>query len=140
MYLTYNEYQNMGGTLPESTFNDLERSARFYVNWITFDRLKKYTTIPEEVKECMYALIRLIEQRMNVLEITPNGVTVSDTSRAGVKSRSNDGVSESYNSMSANELAGQISDEICKTIEMYLQGVTDSLGRKLLYRGLYAGE
>lgn len=140
-YLSYDEYESMGGSLSESTFTDLERASRFYVNWVTFDRLKKYDTIPTEVKECMYELIRLLEQKMKALDIAPNGVTKnSDGSVSGVKSRSNDGVSVSYNSMSAKELASQISDEIFSTIDVYLQSVTDSLGRRLLYRGLYAGE
>lgn len=140
MYLTYEEYQNMGGTLLESTFNDLESVARMYVNYVTFNRLKKYDTIPDEVKECEYQLIKLLEQKMKSLEVLPNGMSSDGNSTAGVKSYSNDGVSTSYNSMSAKELATQISDEIYKTMDMYLCEVKDSLGRRLLYRGLYAGE
>jgi hypothetical protein len=32
MYLTYSEYQDMGGTLDEVTFNDLEFEAEALVN------------------------------------------------------------------------------------------------------------
>ena len=33
MYLTYADYQNMGGTLDETAFNDFEYEAETIVNW-----------------------------------------------------------------------------------------------------------
>ena len=59
MYLTYAEYQTMGGTLDETTFNDLEFEAEATVNWYTFNRLKNDTTFPEELKRLMKYLIGL---------------------------------------------------------------------------------
>ena len=41
MYLTYAEYQEYGGTLDETTFNNLEFDAESTVNWCTFNRLKR---------------------------------------------------------------------------------------------------
>ena len=46
MYLTYDEYQNMGGTLVETTFEEYEFTAECIVNWYTFNRLTKETTYP----------------------------------------------------------------------------------------------
>lgn len=141
MYLTYDEYTEMGGTLDEATFKDLEFEARSYVDWYTFSRLQKENTIPLQVKECMYYLIRLITNKMNVLNTLPT--TDSETSTTGssdILSQSNDGVSITYNKLSSKEMLSSIKDEIADSINRYLQGVTDSLGRKLLYRGLYPGE
>ena len=60
MYLTYEEYTAMGGTLDEPTFNDLEYEAEALVNWYTFNRLTKDTQIPSEVKRLIKYLINLI--------------------------------------------------------------------------------
>ena len=51
MYLTYAEYQNMGGTLEEATFNDLAYEAQTYIDWVTFRRLQEEgSEIPDAVK------------------------------------------------------------------------------------------
>lgn len=141
MYLTYDEYTEMGGTLDEATFKDLEFEARSYVDWYTFSRLQKENTVPLQVKECMYYLIRLIFNKMNTLNTLP--ITDSETSTTGdsdVLSQSNDGVSITYNKLSSKEMLSSLKDEIADSINRYLQGVTNSLGKKLLYRGLYPGE
>ena len=49
MYLTYAEYQAMGGTLSDLDFNFLAYEAESYINWYTFNRLKGNTEIPQEV-------------------------------------------------------------------------------------------
>ena len=58
MYLTYSEYQDFGGTLDETSFNDLEYDAESTVNWYTFNRLQKpeWAAIleTEELKRCVY--------------------------------------------------------------------------------------
>ena len=59
MYLTYAEYQAMGGTLDETAFNDFEFESECIINWYTFDRLKNEPVLPTEVKKCMNALIKL---------------------------------------------------------------------------------
>lgn len=141
MYLTYDEYTEMGGTLDEATFKDLEFEARSYVDWYTFSRLKNENIIPLQVKECMYYLIRLIFNKMNTLNTLPT--TDSETSTTGgsdILSQSNDGVSITYNKLSSKEMLSSLKDEIADSINRYLQGVTNSLGKKLLYRGLYPGE
>lgn len=56
-YLTYQDYKELGGTLDESTFKNLERKAQRYLDTITFDRIKKLTTIPDEVREVLTEFI-----------------------------------------------------------------------------------
>lgn len=138
MYLSYVEYQDMGGTLDEAAFNDVGFEAQARIDWYTFGRLKTELNIPEEVKRCMFYLIRLINDQRNVtgvgLEGGNNGTTVT------VASQSNDGVSVSYAVLSASEASRLCERKLTQTVRMYLQGVKNSLGQELLYRGLYKGE
>ena len=137
MYLSYQEYQEMGGTLDEATFNDVSFEAQARIDWYTFCRLHSEIEIPEQVKKCMYYLIRLINDQRNATGIG----TEEGTANAGtVASQSNDGVSISYNVLSASEAARLIDTKLSQAVKMYLQGVKNSLGQNLLYRGLYRGE
>lgn len=140
MYLTYEEYQNMGGTLDETTFNDYCFEAEAKINWYTFNRLKKDKTFPEEVKRCVYHLIKLLQDMAAAMATTgdPSG-SVSGTT-AGIASQSNDGVSISYNTLSAKDMLESSQSQVETTIKQYLYGVMNELGKKLLYRGLYPDE
>lgn len=141
MYLTYEEYQNMGGTLDETTFNDFEFEAETYVDWYTFNRLQNVTEYPEKVKKCMYHIIKLAKMKYDTLSSSSvSGDGTSNTVGAKVTSQSNDGVSISYSVLSADTVYSNSKDEIKNIIYRYLVGVKDSLGRNLLYRGLYPGE
>ena len=140
MYLTYEQYQQYGGTLDETTFSDYEFEAQTQVDWYTFNRLQNEETYPEALTRLMYRLIQILEVKAQAIGIAS---TDSDEENAGngvVVSQSNDGVSTTYNVMSASELARNSKKDIGNAIQMYLQGVTNSLGRKVLYRGLYPGE
>lgn len=140
MYLTFTEYQNMGGTLDETAFLDFEIEAEAIVDWYTFNRLQKDTTFPEKLKQCMYKLIKMAQERQAALSLgeAANGDSTEVT--ASIASRSNDGVSTSYNVMNAKDIYDTLKDEMGKTVQMYLNGVVNELGRKVLYRGLYPGE
>ena len=136
MYLTYEEYTTMGGTLDETTFNDLEFEAEALVNWYTFNRLKTDTQIPSEIKRLIKYLINLVEVQNEGL----SGSTGGSASGGQIASQSNDGVSISYAVLSAAERMNAIKVQEDSTIKQYLQGVTNEAGRLLLYRGLYPGE
>lgn len=140
MYLTFDEYTEYGGTLDETAFNELEFEARTVIDWWTFDRLQNEESYPEAVTRCMYALIKMIhtQQCAMVVDGTPN--EENSVTSAGVASQSNDGVSISYNTLSAHEAVETIQDKLKMTVQQYLQNVKNSLGRKVLYRGLYPGE
>lgn len=139
MYLTYSEYTEMGGTLDETAFNDLEFEARAYVDWVTFNRLWNEEVIPDRVKECIYHIIKLIQNKLEALNANPDSSSSEDGS-GNIMSQSNDGVSITFNRLSAKETIEAMDKELQDAIQRYLQGITNSLGRKLLYRGLYAGE
>ena len=138
MYLTYEEYQNMGGTLDETAFDDLEFEAETSINWYTFNRLQNDTEYPEALKRCVYALIKLTALKANAAAVGDTGDESQST--GAIASQSNDGVSVSYNVLSASEAYKLAEDEGGNTVKKYLNGVTNELGRKLLYRGLYPGE
>lgn len=140
-YLSYAEYTEMGGTLTETEFGDLNFEAECYVDWYTFNRLHNEETIPDRVKICIYYIIRLLQKQMELMNSSLGNPESSDTtSVAGIAHQSNDGVSISYNVISAHDALDLIKKEIDNMIRRYLQGITNSLGRKLLYRGIYPDE
>ena len=157
MYLTYAEYQAMGGTLDETAFNDFEFEAECIINWYTFDRLKNETAWPVEVKRCTNALIKLAKlkadsmvlgsqtEQRTVTDGQGHTTTTTTTTISAIASQSNDGVSISYNMVNASQLFEGLSPfkkggEVDNTVKLYLQSVVNSLGQKVLYRGLYENE
>lgn len=141
MYLTYDEYIDKGGTLSETDFDFLAYEAGSYIDWYTFNRLKKYTEIPQAVKDCEFYIIRLVQIKLGAmgigsLETSNDNVGFSQS----IASQSNDGVSVSYNTLSAGDTIRSMSSEIEGAIQRHLRGVTNELGRQLLYRGLYPDE
>lgn len=153
MYMTYAEYQNMGGTLDESSFNEYGYEAGTIIDWYTFNRLKKDTVFPESVKRCMYELIKLAKLKADAMMMGSQTTRTTDsqgnvttvTTNATIASQSNDGVSISYNAMNASEVFNALQSQaqgnvLETTVKRYLQGVTNQLGRKLLYRGIYEDE
>ena len=139
MYLTYDEYKAMGGTLEEVPFNDFEFQAEAQINYATFSRLKTDNIFPNEVKRLTKCLVDLLEKQAAAFSLG-KGSSISSDSGAYVTSQSNDGVSVSYNGMSSTDLVTMCKAEVQNTIKSYLDGVTNEAGHKLLYRGLYPGE
>lgn len=142
MYLTYEEYIEFGGddsALDETAFENLEFEARTQIDWWTFGRLKNETSYPEAVKRCMFKLIELLDKQQKVLMV--DAVDEDGNIKAGLMAhQSNDGVSSTYNVITGNMAVRVLKSQLDNTIKMYLQDVKDSLGRKVLYRGLYSGE
>ena len=139
MYLTYDEYKTMGGTLEEIPFNDFEFQAEAQINYATFSRLKTDNTIPTEVKRLTKYLVDLVEKQAAAFSLGKDS-SGSAGSGAYVTSQSNDGVSVSYNGMASTDLVTLCKTEVQNAIKNYLDGVTNEAGHKLLYRGLYPGE
>lgn len=140
MYLTYEKYQTMGGTLDETTFNSICFEAQAYVDWVTFNRLQKVETMPEAVEKCMFEIIKLIQTKRLLVTPDTDNYASGGSGSAHVSGMSNDGVSVTYNVMSANELLDKDLKEVRNIIRLYLQGVTNELGQNLLYRGRYSNE
>ena len=139
MYLTYDEYLAMGGTLDESPFIKYEYRARTIVDWYTFNRLHGETEFPLAVKECMNMLIDLIYSQDKAMGGSGDGSS-SGGGASQIASQSNDGVSVSYSIMSTDDLIKYRQKELDDIISRSLQGVMNSLGHRLLYRGIYPDE
>lgn len=140
MYLTYNEYINMGGTeMEEATFQQLEFEARTIIDWWTFNRLQNEAQYPEAVKRCVMKLLSLLQVKQMAMVVDGQS-DAEGVTKAGIASESNDGVSASYNTLSAKEAMDTMKGELEVTVRMYLSSVKNSLGRKVLYRGLYPDE
>ena len=138
MYLSYDEYLNMGGELDETTFYQLEFEARSVIDWWTFNRLQREESFPEAVKRCMMRLVQLINDKQKAMSVD---VGSGDTSaKPLISQESNDGVSVSYNTLSAKEAVDTMQDTLKATVQMYLSSVRNSLGHKVLYRGIYPDE
>lgn len=131
MYLTYDEYLNMGGTLEEATFVNLEFEARTKVDYYTFNRLNKDTTYSEAVKRCVYKIIELIQLKAQAM---------SSGNESSVASQSNDGFSVTFNTLNAQQALEASTNEILNTINMYLSFSENEAGKRLLYRGRYPDE
>lgn len=71
-YLSYEEYQSLGGTLDETPFNIAEFYSRREIDLRTLNKLIGVEEIPNEVKLCTFNLINLIGKYRN--QNTSNGL------------------------------------------------------------------
>lgn len=153
LYLTYEVYQKMGGTLDETTFNIFEYEAETIVNWYTFNRLKGEKAYPKELPWCMFRIIEYVKLQADALLLGKQTITVTDgegnkstvETSAYIKSQSNDGVSISYNNVDASDLFKRLTslgkdNPLAQLVFRYLQGVRTEGGKRLTYRGLYPDE
>lgn len=110
-YLTYEEYESLGGTLDEMPFNILEFEARRKINERTQNRLKNIEEMPQEVKICVYDLIN-----------TMNKYNLSDNSTSSnISSENTDGYSVTYKS--GTELTEEQKKQYDDVMETDLYGV-----------------
>ena len=125
-YLSYEEYQELEGTLEEVPFNELEYECRRIIDSRTQNRLKNADEIPQEVK--------LLENKMIQ---TLQGYYVSlEKAQSGVASENTDGYSVSY--ISSNQISQLIEgkiDVLQDLISEYLFGVIVN-NEHLLYCGV----
>lgn len=75
MYLTYEEYKELGGTAEQPSFTQLELQARYKLDYWTFNRI---TEPDERVKLCMRLIIDVLD------EIQSNIIDASSFSNDGV--------------------------------------------------------
>lgn len=61
-YLSYTEYQSLGGTLARTPFNIAEFYSRKEIDLRTQNRLNGVEEIPDEVKLCDFNLINLLSK------------------------------------------------------------------------------
>lgn len=137
MYLPYEEYLTMGGTLEPTVFSDYEFQAEVAIDYATFDRLRNEKVIPLKVRVLIFHLIGLMEKEAESLTL---GHSTGESGVEHITSQSNDGVSVSYSGMASINVYDYCKQEADKAIQKYLYGVKNSAGKVLLYRGLYPGE
>lgn len=121
-YLTYDEYQSLGGNLGQTPFNLLEYNARMKIDEKTFGRLIGKGQDYQEVKLCVYNLITIL-----------NSYSSYDTQNKAVSSESTDGYSVSYGTPQKSTTEAKNS-ELDSSIDTYLINVVvDNV--PVLYRG-----
>lgn len=123
MYLTYEEYAEMGGTVDAAIYPRFEMKARRLIDFETHNRLTGENPIRESVRYCMYELIQML---------------YADESAAGgsgreIASISNDGVSVAY--ADAQNGAGA-TGRYMNHIRTWLAGELSANGVALLYAGV----
>jgi hypothetical protein len=122
-YLSYAEYQALGGTLTETPFKILEFEARQNVDKYTFGRLKELESQNEEVKLCIYKLIGMLDSYNS-----------QETQNKAVSSESTDGYSISYQTPSKS-LTEAKNSEIQSIVKEYLVDCKLEDGTPYMYCG-----
>ena len=121
IYLTYQEYLNIGGICDLTAFNrNIDRACGVIDN-ATYNRIDCMAEVPQRAK----ALCRDLVEYLARNDTTGIAVTSRSQSAGGVSE------SESYSTKTADDVYGDIQNMIYD----YLLNVTDDKGVPLLYRG-----
>ena len=121
IYLTYDEYKEIGGTIDLTAFNRNIARASGMIDNATFCRIEKMSKVPENAKHLCRDLIEYFV-RNNVTDLT----VTSRSQSAGAVSES-----ESY----AVKTVEEAQEEVTRMIYDYLGGCFTDDGVLLLYRG-----
>lgn len=132
-YLTYEEYKALGGTLDLMPFNLLEFETRRKIDIRTQNRLKNVDSkdIPQEVKLCEYAMIKVIRKFINQEEN-------ENKNSQNIASENIDGYSVTYNNLTLDrvqEIVKSKDVEIESVMDTYLTGVKYN-GKNIAYYGV----
>ena len=121
IYLTYEQYKEIGGALDLTAFKRHIDRACGFVDLHTQSRLQSVLEVSQRAKACVRDLVEYLASNMT------SGKTVTS------KSQSAGGVSESesYATKTADDVYGDIQNMVYD----YLLNVTDDNGTPLLYRG-----
>lgn len=138
MYLTYNDYISYGGSLPESTFNQINFRVQKQIDFVTGNRVSKMNETPEAVKRCIFDLI---QQEQSYDKTLGSISSANNESGQLALSFSTDGYSETYGSGGSTgeylmNLRGSLDSLQKRTIQDYLAYEYDDNGVRLLYRGV----
>lgn len=108
-YITYQEYKELGGTVPEESFDYLERRAQRLLDYITFDRIPDCPEMPDEAKEVLVEFV-------NRMSSFNNQVDAGDT----IESYSNSVESLTYKIKSEDEHNDELVKVAMKILPDYL--------------------
>ena len=121
IYLTYDEYSEMGGICDLTAFNrNIDRACGIIDN-TTHNRIEYMDDVPQRVRVLCRDLVEYLARN----DTTEIAVTSRSQSAGGVSE------SESY----ATKTADDVYSDIQNMIYDYLLNVTDDNGTPLLYRG-----
>lgn len=120
-YLTYVEYQAIGGTLDLTAFNRYIDRADGIIDNATFSRIAAMSAIPTEAKNLCRDLVEYLAGN-----VSRETIVTSRSQSAGSVSES-----ESYSQKSQEDRQADIDTMIFD----YLGRVKDDKGEMLLYRG-----
>lgn len=127
MYLSYDEYADIGGTADKNSFVRMEVKARRIIDRATRNRLTAETPVRSCVKYCMYELIGAIASEDDL-----GGIAAGRE----IASMSNDGVSVSFVSGSGGAASAQA--RYTGIVRAWLEGESTASGIHLLYAGVDA--
>lgn len=120
-YLTYEEYQEIGGTLDLTAFNlNIDRACGF-IDLHTQSRLQNVLKVSQRVKACVRDLVEYLASNVS----RGKAVTSKSQSAGGVSE------SESY----ATRTTDEIDAEMLCIVYDYLATEKDDCGMPLMYRG-----
>lgn len=121
MYLEYDEYMTMGGTLDSSAFYVSVRRAEYLIRsqagGLTGERIDGLPELPTAVKDCIFDLVSFLSNYAGGKQVAS-------------ESQSQGGTSESYSYITKTD--AEISERCGEIIGQYFYG--GGLGH-LLYRG-----
>lgn len=130
MYLTYDEYEKMGGQLSPDAFSLLEFRARKILDALTHGRVANEQPVREAVRQAVFAL-------MTAMEADDRRAQAYDGRE--VQSMSNDGVSVAFASGAVGAEAVRAQNaRYAGLLKAYLAGEATADGVSLLYAGVDA--
>lgn len=119
-YLTYEEYQEIGGTLDLTAFErNIDRACGF-IDIHTFNRIQGVLAVSRRVKVCVRDLVEYLANN-----VSGAAVTSKSQSAGGVSE------SESYATKTSEDSNAEMLDIVCG----YLLFEKDDCGTPLMYRG-----
>ena len=121
MYLAFDEYKGMGGTIDENAFKRCAMRAEALITRMTHGRIQNESPVRECVKYAAFDLVSAIASDMQM------GADGRD-----VASMSNDGVSITF------ATADTAARRYAQIVRSYLDTQTDARGIPLLYAGVDA--
>ncbi len=125
MYLTYEEFKDMGGALCQAAFERVQFEAEMQVCADTFKRMYNVDEDTRSIiKQCLTKIIGLLDKKEK--HLTEGTVT----------SFSHDGLSQSLKVPDSKEVMVEIS----RIIRTYLSQRTDINGTPLLYLGVSSND
>ena len=130
-YLTYDEYEQMGGQLSEAAFSTLEFRASKALDALTHGRVMNEQPVRMAVKQAVYALI----SAMQMDDENANAYGGRD-----VQSMSNDGVSVTFaaGAQAGVDTVRAQGARYMGLLKSYLAGETTGEGISLIYAGVDA--